>query len=205
MTVCEIGGDLKSNLNLKVVAQDFFDGNKKRDITDATSVARADGGFDLTLPRDADGYSRQTKYLVSYTLCTSSGGLDQRDTEYSNTLTYAGKQTLSQSVKQEWGGGGTGQGVSRGSFSLLKEIAPFSEKFPEDTEFTVKVEEFAPGQNPATDAPVSSYEIKVKADGTPVSGINPAEPAGRSACPRSTSRPLTVCTSSEERSAIQRV
>ncbi|MGF0248106.1 DUF5979 domain-containing protein [Rhodococcus erythropolis] len=173
MTVCEIGGDLKSNLNLKVVAQDFFDGNKKRDITDATSVARADGGFDLTLPRDADGYSRQTKYLVSYTLCTSSGGLDQRDTEYANTLTYAGKQTLSQSVKQEWGGGGTGQGVSRGSFSLLKEIAPFSEKFPQDTEFTVKVEEFAPGQNPATDAPVSSYEIKVKADGTPVSGINP--------------------------------
>ncbi|WP_287486361.1 DUF5979 domain-containing protein [Rhodococcus sp. (in: high G+C Gram-positive bacteria)] len=173
MTVCEIGGDLKSNLNLKVVAQDFFDGNKKRDITDATSVARADGGFDLTLPRDADGYSRQTKYLVSYTLCTSSGGLDQRDTEYSNTLTYAGKQTLSKSVKQEWGGGGTGQGVSRGSFSLLKEIAPFSEKFPEDTEFTVKVEEFAPGQDPATDAPVSSYEIKVKADGTPVSGINP--------------------------------
>ncbi|MFF1392066.1 DUF5979 domain-containing protein [Rhodococcus erythropolis] len=173
MTVCEIGGDLKNNLNLKVVAQDFFDGNKKRDITDATSVARADGGFDLTLPRDADGYSRQTKYLVSYTLCTSSGGLDQRDTEYANTLTYAGKQTLSQSVKQEWGGGGTGQGVSRGSFSLLKEIAPFSEKFPQDTEFTVKVEEFAPGQNPATDAPVSSYEIKVKADGTPVSGINP--------------------------------
>ncbi|RAL31128.1 DUF5979 domain-containing protein [Rhodococcus sp. AQ5-07] len=173
MTVCEIGGDLKNNLNLKVVAHDFFDGNKKRDITDATSVARADGGFDLTLPRDADGYSRQTKYLVSYTLCTSSGGLDQRDTEYANTLTYAGKQTLSQSVKQEWGGGGTGQGVSRGSFSLLKEIAPFSEKFPQDTEFTVKVEEFAPGQNPATDAPVSSYEIKVKADGTPVSGINP--------------------------------
>lgn len=63
--------------------------------------------------------------------------------------------------------------MSRGSFSLLKEIAPFSEKFPQDTEFTVKVEEFAPGQDPATDAPVSSYEIKVKADGTPVSGINP--------------------------------
>ncbi len=107
------------------------------------------------------------------------------------------------------GGGGTGQGVSRGgSFSLLKEIAPFSEKFPEDTEFTVKVEEFAPpGQDPATDAPpVSSYEIKVKADGTPVSGINPpAEPAGRSACPRSTSRPLTVCTSREGRSARRRV
>ena len=176
MTVCEVTGDLKKNLNLKVTAKDFLGNNgvnAERDLTAGTTVTRTPGGIDVTLPKDAGDYNRETRYFIDYTLCTSSGGLDQRGTVYGNSVFYNGKTQSTQSVKQEWGGGGTGQGVSRGSFSLLKEIAPFSEKFPEDTEFTVKVEEFAPGQDPATDAPVSSYEIKVKADGTPVSGINP--------------------------------
>ncbi|WP_430459254.1 DUF5979 domain-containing protein [Rhodococcus qingshengii] len=175
MTVCEVSDDLKKNLNLKVTAKDFLGNNgvnAERDLTAGTTVTRTPGGIDFTFPKDAGDYNRETRYFISYTLCTTSGGLDQRGTEYSNTLAYEGGPNLSSSVKQEWGGGGTGQGVSRGSFSLLKQVDSASEKFPEGTEFTVKVEEFAPGQNPATDAPYSTYNIKVKADGTPVSGVN---------------------------------
>lgn len=174
LAVCDVSGDLKKDLNFKVTARDFLAKEGGTDITAGTTVTRSgDNGIAITLPKNAGDYNRETRYYVEYTLCTSSGGLDQRGTVYGNSVFYNGKTQSTQSVKQEWGGGGTGQGVSRGSFSLLKEIAPFSEKFPQDTEFTVKVEEFAPGQDPATDAPVSSYEIKVKADGTPVSGINP--------------------------------
>ncbi|WP_287165295.1 DUF5979 domain-containing protein [Rhodococcus sp. (in: high G+C Gram-positive bacteria)] len=175
MTVCEVSNDLKKNLNLKVISRDFLGNNgvhAEHDLTATTTVTRTANGIDVTLPKDAGDYNRETRYYINYTLCTTSGGLDQRGTEYSNTLAYEGGPNLSSNVKQEWGGGGTGQGVSRGSFSLLKQIDSASEKFPEGTEFTVKVEEFAPGQNPATDAPYSTYNIKVKADGTPVSGVN---------------------------------
>ncbi|MGC0367296.1 LPXTG-motif cell wall-anchored protein [Rhodococcus sp. 27YEA15] len=176
MTVCEVGNDLTKNLDLQVTARDFLGDSKAnadRDLTGATTVKRTANGIDFTLPKDAGDYNRETRYYISYTLCTTSGGLDQRGTEYGNALDYEGGAQISHGVKQEWGGGGTGQGVTRGSFSLLKNITSSSEKFPEDTEFTVKVDEFAPGQNPDTDAPASSYEIKVKADGTPVSGLNP--------------------------------
>lgn len=175
MTVCAVGSDLKANLNLKVVAKDFLGNNPAnpdRDLTASTTVTRTADGVEFTLPKEARDYSRDTRYYISYTLCTTSGGLDDRGTSYSNTLNYDGGTTLSHSVKQEWGGGGTGQGVSRGSFSLVKQADTESEKFPMDTEFTVKVEEFSPSQNPATDKPALTYEIKVKADGTPVSGFN---------------------------------
>ena len=153
MAVCDVSGDLKKDLNFKVTARDFLVKEGGTDITAGTTVTRSgDNGIAVTLPKDAGDYNRETRYFIDYTLCTSSGGLDQRGTVYGNSVFYNGKTQSTQSVKQEWGGGGTGQGVSRGSFSLLKEIAPFSEKFPEDTEFTVKVEEFAPGQDPATDA-----------------------------------------------------
>ncbi|QKT14174.1 LPXTG cell wall anchor domain-containing protein [Rhodococcus sp. W8901] len=176
MTVCEVSGDLKKNLNLKVIAKDFLGHsgvNAERDLTAGTTVTRTADGIDFTLPKEANDYSRETRYYIDYTLCTTSGGLDQRGTEYSNTLAYEGGPNLSHGVKQEWGGGGTGQGVARGSFSLLKQIDSSSEKFPEGTEFTVKVEEFAPGKNPEMDKPSATYNVKVKADGTPVSGFYP--------------------------------
>ncbi|WP_242676716.1 DUF5979 domain-containing protein [Rhodococcus sp. ABRD24] len=177
LAVCEVSGDLKKDLNFKVVAKDFLGDGKvhpERDLTKDTTVTRNgdDTGIAITLPKGADDYNRETRYFIEYTLCTSSGGLDERGTVYGNSVFYNGKTQSVQSVKQEWGGGGTGQGVSRGSFSLLKQIDSSSEQFPEGTEFTVKVEEFAPGKNPATDAPYSTYNIKVKADGTPVSGVN---------------------------------
>ncbi|MDI9915569.1 DUF5979 domain-containing protein, partial [Rhodococcus sp. IEGM 1379] len=176
MTVCEVGNDLKKNLNLKVTARDFIgheNVNPTRDLTAKTTVTRTDDGIDFTLPKEAGDYTREVRYYIEYTLCTTSGGLDPRGTEYNNSITYEGETLTAQSVKQEWGGGGTGQGVTRGSFSLVKAKSAISEKFSNEVEFTVKVEEFAPGKNLAADAPDNSYDIKVKADGTPVSGLYP--------------------------------
>ncbi|MCA1006815.1 DUF5979 domain-containing protein [Rhodococcus hoagii] len=178
LTVCEVGNDLKANLNLKVVAKDFLGTNSvnpERDLTAATTVERTADGIKFTLPKDEDAgdYNREIRYFIDYTLCTASGGLDQFGTEYRNSLAYTGNIINSKSVEQTWGGGGTGTGVTRGSFSLQKEAAPLSKEFPEDTEFTVKVEEFAPGNDPANNKPTSTYNIKVKADGTPVNGHNP--------------------------------
>src|SRR5699024_618208 len=104
----------------------------------------------FTLPRPDTGYDREIEYDFEYTLCTSSGGVDSRGTSYSNEASWNGKSE-SASVERSSGAGGTGQGVSRGSFSLTKSVAPFSEEFSiEDTVFTVRVEEFAPGVDPAT-------------------------------------------------------
>ncbi|MGX1855826.1 DUF5979 domain-containing protein [Dietzia sp. NPDC055340] len=176
MAVCEVGDDLKENLNLSVIARDFkSDGdiNPERDLTEAADVELIDGGVSFTLPRDEGDYSREINYFIDYTLCTSSGGLDQRGTVYENTLAYNGKD-LTSSTRQSSGGGGTGQGVSRGSFSLEKSIHAFSEEFDDkNTVFTVLVEEFAPGVDPATGTAESTYEVEVKADGTAVSGLNP--------------------------------
>ncbi|MFD4293647.1 DUF5979 domain-containing protein [Rhodococcus sp. NPDC058532] len=177
LTVCDVSGDLKEDLNFRVVAKDAIGGSgaaPDRDLTADTIVTRTANGIEITLPKDdaAGDYSRETKYVIEYTLCTASGGLDDRGTVYGNSLAYEGAE-LTSSVTQTWGGSGTGEGVSRGSFSLLKQIDSASEKFPEGTEFTVKVEEFAPGVDPAVGPASSTYEIKVKADGTPVSGLNP--------------------------------
>ncbi|WBT07823.1 DUF5979 domain-containing protein [Corynebacterium sp. SCR221107] len=184
--VCEADGkDLKERLNFKLEARDFVSGGgiATQDLTGATAVELDGNQLTFTLDADAFGeahFSRDFSYYISYTLCTSSGGLDAQGTEYSNSA-RATSETLSHSVKQDWNGGADGNGVSRGSFSLLKAQAGGSADFGEDAEFTVLVEEFAPVRDedgklvPAdlTDAsvtPVQRYEIKVKADGTPVSG-----------------------------------
>lgn len=184
--VCEAGNaDLKDRLNFKLEARDFVDkgGKETVDLTGKTDVALDGNTLTFTLDADAFGeghFSRDFSYYISYTLCTSSGGLDAQGTEYSNSA-HATGETLSHRVEQDWNGGADGNGVSRGSFSLLKAQAGGSADFGEDAEFTVLVEEFAPVRDedgklvPAdlTDAsvnPVQSYKIKVKADGTPVSG-----------------------------------
>lgn len=184
--VCEAGNaDLKDRLNFKVEARDFVDkgGKETVDLTGKTDVAL--DGNTLTFSMDAaefgeDHFSRDYSYFITYTMCTSSGGLDEKGTTYGNSVDVNGVE-LTHNVKQNWDGGADGNGVSRGSFSLLKTQAGGSADFGEDAEFTVLVEEFAPVRDedgklvPAdlTDAsvtPVQRYEIKVKADGTPVSG-----------------------------------
>ena len=142
-------------------------------VDDGTTVtgSSADGttiDFELN---NADGFSRNKVYEISYDTCTTSGGQDARGTQYSNAVEGSGIKT-SRELTFKAGGSGTGTGVSQGSFSLLKLKDPSSEPFPGDKEFTVKVEEFAPGKTPGTDAAESTYNVVVKADGTPVSGFN---------------------------------
>lgn len=184
--VCEAGNaDLKDRLNFKLEARDFVKNGGKEtvDLTGATDVDLT--GNTLTFSMDADEFgedhfSRDYSYFITYTMCTSSGGLDEKGTTYGNSVDINGVK-LNSNVEQSWDGGADGNGVSRGSFSLLKTQAGGSADFGEDAEFTVLVEEFAPVRDdddnlvPAdlTDAsvtPVQRYEIKVKADGTPVSG-----------------------------------
>ncbi|AWH93688.1 peptidase [Dietzia lutea] len=170
--VCEVGDDLKENLNLTVTARDFqnnADENATRDLTEGTSVTLEGRTLTFTLPREEGDYNREITYDIDYTLCTSSGGVDARGTVYSNDVAGGGfEEGASQSRSS--GAGGTGRGVARGSFSLDKVIAPFSEEFARDTPFTVQVEEFAPGTDPATATPDEKYTVEVTADGPAVSG-----------------------------------
>lgn len=184
--VCEAGNaDLKDRLNFKLEARDFVNNGGKEtvDLTGKTDVAL--DGDTLTFSMDAaefgeEHFSRDYSYYITYTMCVSSGGLDDKGTKYGNAVDVNGV-VLSREVTQNWDGGADGNGVSRGSFSLLKARAGGSADFGEDAEFTVLVEEFAPVRDgdgklvraDLTDAsvtPVQRYEIKVKADGTPVSG-----------------------------------
>ncbi|MFN3600106.1 MAG: DUF5979 domain-containing protein [Dietzia sp.] len=176
LAVCDAGDDLKANLGLRVIARDFLNAggvNPERDLTADTTVVRDGNQLTITLPRDAEAgdYSREIRYRMEYTLCTASGGLDARNTTYGNTVGYHGRE-LTQNVRQTWGGGGTGQGVDRGSFSLTKSLDRRSEDVPEDTTYSVRVEEFAPGIDPATGTPEASYTVQVRADDTAVSGRN---------------------------------
>ncbi len=186
LTVCEADGkSLNDRLNFYVEARDFVysGGLASVNMTDATDVELDGNTLTFTLDKDKFGeghFSRDYYYVISYTLCTSSGGLDGVGTEYSNSAQATGN-TMYRSVNQNWNGGADGNGVSRGSFSLLKSAAADSQPFGEDLEFTVKVEEFAPVRDengnlaPAdlslpTTVPAQQYEVRVKADGTPVSG-----------------------------------
>lgn len=166
-------------------ARDFVNNGGKETvgITSATDVDL--NGNTLTFSMDAaefgeEHFSRDYSYYITYTVCTSSGGLDEKGTKYGTFVDVNGVE-LNRNVEQSWDGGADGNGVSRGSFSLLKTPVGGSADFGEDAEFTVLVEEFAPVRDedgnlvPAdlTDAsvtPVQRYEIKVKVDGTPVSG-----------------------------------
>lgn len=170
LKVCEVGPDLKNALNLSVKKRDFLAGDDTLvDIAGQTTVATVDSGIAITLPKGAKDYSRDTRYLIAYTLCTASDGVDARGTVYGNSVSYVDEVRSTSSVRQEWAGGGTGQGTTRGSFSLLKQREEGSADFSKDLEFEVKVEEFAPGKD-MTGTPDESYILKVKADGTPVSG-----------------------------------
>lgn len=127
---------------------------------------------------EGDGeFNRNHQYRIEYTTCTTSGGQDEYGTVYKNKAVGNGVDTSS-SVTIQRGAGGTGTGVSQGSFSLEKVASSNSEKFGEDLIFTVKAEEFAPsafdeaGNLKDGARPAETYNVEVKADGTSVSGLN---------------------------------
>lgn len=119
------------------------------------------------MPVPEGGYHRDYQYLVSYVTCTASGGDDTNtDVRYTNEAKWAGGNAK-HTVSARQTASGTGGIANRGSFTLYKKASSASEKFPEDTVFTVRVEEFGPkGQV------VPAYNLQVKANGEPVKGQN---------------------------------
>lgn len=180
-TVCEAGDPsegLASRLRLNVVARDQIQngGLATVNLTDVTA-ASVDGAeltfeieaTDLPIPTGtSDGFSREYQYVITYTTCTTSGGMDAPGTVYSNAVTGSGID-YSTSTTQNNSGSGTGTGVTRGSVSIDKLLAdtPGAELIPDDATFTVHVKEIDP-----TGTTRNEYDLQVPLDGAPVSGLN---------------------------------
>ena len=179
--VCAAGSDgsIDARLHLKVEARDQIQngGLATVDLTSTASAALSDGTITVTIPQptlpqpdgtDATGFSREYQYIVTYTTCTTSGGMDAPGTRYDNSATVAGK-TYTHSVTQNNRGSGTGQGVPRGSVAVSKLIAdtPGAAFVPDGTVFTVHAKEID-----ATGVTQVEYDLAVPLDGTPASGFN---------------------------------
>ncbi|SNU01862.1 hypothetical protein SAMN06298212_11851, partial [Ruaniaceae bacterium KH17] len=169
---CEIDGkSLNERLNLVAVARDQV-GSERNDLSvTATAAISDDGALIITLAEPDNGWDREYRYSVSYTTCTTSGGMDQAGTTYGNSIEGTGIEDSS-TVTQERRGGGTGSGgASRGSVSISKKLTDDSVSVPDGTAFTVLVEEYAPGTYPDGDA-YESYRLQVPLNGAPVNGQN---------------------------------
>jgi len=180
LAVCEgSGGSAASRLGLKVQAVDQISGGGLATVDLTDSVTTAQNGNDLTfvIPQPtltqpdgstATGFSREYQYVISYTTCTASGGMDAPGTVYSNNAVVNGK-TYTSSSRQNNSGSGTGQGVSRGSVAVVKHLADTAgaDLVPADTTFTVHAKEIDP------DGTVQKeYDLNVPLDGSPISGPN---------------------------------
>src|SRR5690606_23128786 len=131
--VCAAGeptGGLVSQLGLKVEARDQVSGGGLNTVDLTDSVVATQDGQELTftiaqpelpLPdgTSATGFSREYQYVITYTTCTTSGGMDAPGTSYGNTALVNGK-TYEKSVTQDNRGSGSGQGVPRGSMAISK-------------------------------------------------------------------------------------
>ncbi|MGP6170768.1 DUF5979 domain-containing protein [Microbacterium sp. A204] len=183
--VCTAGdptGGLNARLGLKLEARDQISngGLKTVDLTDTVTAAQdADDAQKLTftVPQPTleqpdgttqTGFSREYQYVISYTTCTTTGGMDAPGTTYGNTATVNGK-TYEKSVTQSNRGSGSGSGVPRGSMAISKLIAdtPGAAFVPADAMFTVHVQEFDPSGTMQLE-----YDRQVPLNGDAVSGPN---------------------------------
>ena len=179
-TVCGTGDDVKARLGLKVQAVDQISNGGLATVNLTDSVTAAADGNNLTfsideptlkIPGKAEpvkGWSKEYQYVISYTTCTASGGMDAAETKYGNAATVAGK-TYEQTVTQSNKGSGTGQGVERGSVAISKAITDntAAQFVPDGSKFTVHVQEIDP------DGKVQmEYNLAVPLNGDPVKGLN---------------------------------
>ncbi|MDR5701704.1 DUF5979 domain-containing protein [Agromyces aerolatus] len=173
------GGDLVDRLGLRVEARDQISGGGLTtvDLTEGTTAEIVDGSIVITIAQptlalpdgsSATGFSREYQYVVAYSTCTTSGGMDAPGTTYGNNAEVAGT-TYTQSVTQNNRGSGTGTGVTRGSIAIVKSLAdtPGAAFVPEDTTFSVHVKEIDP-----TGVTQIEYDLELPLDGSPVSGPN---------------------------------
>ncbi|GGR28977.1 DUF5979 domain-containing protein [Agromyces mediolanus] len=179
--VCAAGdpsAGLAARLGLRVEARDQIQNGGLQTVDLSGSTAVQQSGNTLTFDLDAvdlpiptgtsDGFSREYQYVLTYTTCTATGGMDAPGTVYSNTLTGDGV-SFSSTTTQNNSGSGTGQGVTRGSVSLVKTLVDNAGAafVPADTMFTVHVKEIDP-----TATVQKEYELRVPLDGAPISGLN---------------------------------
>lgn len=179
--VCLAGdGELVDRLGLRVEAHDQIqDGGLAAVDLTGSAIATLEGStITITVPRpelplpggDTEtGFSHEYQYVVRYTTCTTSGGMDSPGTSYSNSVEVAGR-TLTSTETQEHRASGTGQGVARGSVSVSKQLdgSAAAGLVPEGTVFSVHVRERDP-QGVVQD----EYDLQVPLDGDAVSGPNP--------------------------------
>lgn len=173
-------GDLADRLNLAVTARDQISngGLATVNLTASTQVRQEGRDIIMTIPAPelplpgggtATGFSEEYQYLLTYTTCTASGGMDAPGTEYGNAIVGTGV-SFSQSITQWNRGSGSGTGVARGSVVISKDLdmtAPGADFVPEGTSFTVRVSEIDP-----TGTPQATYDLAVPLGGDPVAGLN---------------------------------
>lgn len=180
--VCTAGdptGGLAAQLGLKLEARDQVrnGGLATVDLTDSVAIAQDGDELTFTIAQPTlplpgggteTGFSREYQYVISYTTCTTSGGMDAPGTTYSNTAEVAGK-TYEKSVTQNNRGSGSGTGVPRGSMAISKVLAdtPGAALVSADATFTVHVEEIDPAGTTQL-----AYDRQVPLNGDPVSGPN---------------------------------
>lgn len=170
--VCEVGEPtqgVKERLGLSVKVKDQIEGGGRNpatdDLTSVTSatVAGQDITFTITQP-SGEKFNRDYQYVIQYTTCTTSGGIDAKNTEYTNKIEGSGIDQSGRTT-MNYSGSGTGTGVAKGSVGIAKKVTGPGAPFVRDgTHFTVRVEEFAPGKTEAE----TSYDLTVP--------LNSAEP-----------------------------
>ena len=181
MAVCgnpEVGSDITEAIDLKVIAKAQVEQapNAPKDVTlQATATMGADNKLKITVEEPSvgdpdgyveDGFSKEYQYVLTYTTCTASGGQDLEGTNYTNSIEGVGDGKAG-SVTKGADASGTGGGASRGTVAVTKSVDGDGKGLvPAGTEFTVKVEEIAP-----TGKIAQTYNLMVKADGTPVNGL----------------------------------
>lgn len=181
-TVCG-SGDTVTRLGLHVEARDQIrnGGLATVDITDSVTAALDANTAVVTIDPPtlpgADGtshigFSRDYQFVVTYTTCTTSGGMDAVGTRYDNTAAVAGR-SYSRSVTQQSNGSASGRGVRAGSISIVKSLADNTSAsyVPAGTVFTVHVAEIDPQGVTRIE-----YDLEVPLDGEPVSGLNSRGP-----------------------------
>lgn len=173
------GGDIASRLGLKVQAVDQIQngGLATVDLSASATASLDTDTVTITIPQptleqpgggELSGFSHEYQYVITYTTCTTSGGMDAPGTGYGNAAEVAGS-TYNQTVTQSNRGSGTGSGVARGSVTVVKNLAdtPGAEFVPDDAVFTVHVKEIDP------DGIVQiEYDLQVPVNGSPKSGLN---------------------------------
>lgn len=162
--VCAPEGDLSAAMGLTFRAEDRVAGGDLKDESFQVTPALGENGEILFTMTSDQGFSVDYKYVVAYTTCTTSGGVDESGTTYGNGIEGSGI-TSTASIRQDFRPSATGSGVAGGSFTVNKTLsgAAAAAVTAADPTFTVRVEEFKDAARLAANEPNVSYNRELKA------------------------------------------